>query len=183
MVAWLKNVLWWTLQLLKWTDNTQKKAATLSFDSLYVRPKQWVLPAASPGDTVPSDAVLCVYVAAEGSAAICSGHVWFKSVSGGVFCYISLGSKTKCLTEMEGKKNHTKQKLKCLAESETWFDVELCSRVWGDHWRRRRLGEIDHRKLNKLLNEWLYVITPLEMHLLSFLKIHSLHKLNGNILN
>lgn len=77
--------------------------------------------------TLPSDAVLCVYTATEGSNAIWSGHVWFKTASGAAFCYSSLGSEIKCLTVME-KKRITQQKSKCHVESEIRFDIELC---WG----------------------------------------------------
>lgn len=59
---------------LKWTDVTQNPRSW--YGSPFRR-------AALLGDVVPSGAVPRVSVAAEGSAAICSGHVWFKSVSGG----------------------------------------------------------------------------------------------------
>lgn len=155
-------MLCWTLLPLKWTDMTQKKAPSFTFNSLYIRPKQTVRPGALLGDIVPSDAVLWVHVAAEGSTAICSGHVWFKPVSGGTFCYISLGRETKCLAATRGKKKKlTKRKLKCHVESVIWFDVEPCSGIWSDHWRRRWFGEFYRIKLNRSMNEWLYLMAPL----------------------
>lgn len=45
-----------------------------------------------------------VYMATEGSSAICSSHVWFKSTSGGAFSCISPGSEIKYLTVTEKKK-------------------------------------------------------------------------------
>lgn len=59
------------------------------------------------------------------------------------------------------KKNLTKRKLKCHVESGIGFDVEPCSGIWGDHWRRRWFGEFYLIKLNRSMNEWLYLMAPL----------------------
>lgn len=42
------------------------------------------------------------------------------------FCYISLGSDTKCLAATE-EKNLAKRKLECHVESDLRFDMEVCS--------------------------------------------------------
>lgn len=113
------------------------------------RPPFWYPfpPGASPGwHSSPATP----FYAAEGSAAICStaicsGHVWLKTVSCGAFffCYISLGRK--CL-----RKNRTKRKLKCRVESEIRLDVGLCSGIWGDH----LVGEVVYQiKRNESTNE------------------------------
>lgn len=77
----------------------KKKSPVLPFDCLYVQPRLQLLRM-----TLPSHAVLCMYTATDGSNAIWSGHVWFKTASGAAFCYSSLGSEIKCLTVMEKKR-------------------------------------------------------------------------------
>lgn len=68
---------------------------------------------------------------------------------------------SRCDAGKKKTKKLTKRKLECHVESEIRFDVELCSGIWGDHWRRRWFGEFYRIKLNRSKNEWLYLMAPL----------------------